>query len=144
MLVFEYCECGCHGSSSERIGETTFWIGIDNHLYRGHGSCGVRVAECVSYSEAVAQATLLAKELLIKEEARLAEIRKQIGPPAKQKKLPTFRQELVAQFPGDENAALRRMIRDCNNSRNILKLSGAFTEDARIRLAIVAAAFDRG
>lgn len=150
-LNFEYCECGCHGSESDRIGETTYWIGCETskgkvNLHRGHGWTSPMIAECDTYEEAVELATGLARILLVEEDAHLALIRKQLGPKPKEKKLPTFRQELIAQFPGKDNAMLRRLINDCNSARNILKFSGAmaFTDDARKKLALVAAAFDRG
>jgi hypothetical protein len=57
----------------------------------------------------------------------------------------TFEQEVRAQFSGEENAGIRRVLRETHNSREIrlIAKSIAFTELGRAKLEIVAEAVDR-
>ncbi len=147
MLIFKYCECGCKGSLSIRIGSAEFWL-FDNlkgpvYLHRGHGYLSPLIKQCSSYNEAVQLATDEAKVLLDIEQKNLDEVRRQIN--AKPPKVLSFEQELRAQFPGKESAGIRQMIRKANSSEKIrlLAKSVAFTELSRTKLEIVAEAFDR-
>ena len=147
MLEFEYCECGCKGSSSAHIGEVTFWIHDTLrgpvYLHRGHGWTSPKVKDCESYDEAVRVATEKARALLEQEQANLDEIRRQVN--AKPPKALTFEQEVRAQFPGKDNAGVRRLLREASSSRQIRLMSKsiAFTELGRAKLEIVAEAMDR-
>lgn len=144
-LIFEYCECGCHGSDCERI---NYWIGNAAgdkvSLHRGHGCMSPKIGEFNSYGAAVDHATELAREFLVREQKILDEIRRQVKP-AKPPKVLTFEQEIRAQFPGKDNAGVRRLIRDSSGSRSIrlLARSVAFTELGRAKLELVAKACDR-
>ena len=146
MLAFEYCECGCKGSESEFIGHTSFWL-YDTlngpvFLHRGHGRTSPLIKECASYEEAVQLATEEARPLLKAQQDILDKLRKQINEPAKAL---SFKQEVLAQFPGDSNAGIRAMLRDCRNSRQIrlIAKSVALTDLAKCKLEILAKAFDR-
>jgi hypothetical protein len=147
MLAFEYCECGCKGSESEMIGHTSFWL-YDTlegpvFLHRGHGRIAPLIKKYESYEEAVKLATDEARVLLNEEQAKLDNIRKQLN--EKPAKVLSFKKELLFQFPGKDNEGIRRLIRECRNSRQIrlLSKSVAFTELGRSKLEIVAEAFDR-
>lgn len=147
MLEFEYCECGCKGSSSLEIGGISFWIHDSLkgpvYLHRGHGWTSPKVKDCTSYEEAVQVATEEARVLLDKEQEKLDEIRRQVN--AKPPKVLSFEQEVRTQFPGNENAGIRRVLRETHNSREIrlMAKSIAFTELGRTKLEIVAEAADR-
>ncbi len=67
LLKFEYCECGCKGYSGG-TGDNSFWIFWDLKekftLIAGHGCCGVKIDDFVSYQAAVKEATKLFKQNL--------------------------------------------------------------------------------
>jgi hypothetical protein len=73
----------------------------------------------------------------------LDRVRKQIN--EKPTKVLSFKAELLAQFPGKDNAGIRQLIRECRNSRQIrlLSKSDVFTNLGRAKLEIIAQAFNR-
>lgn len=110
----------------------------------GHGRSSPLIRECASYKEALQLATDEARILLKEQQDILDKVRRQIN--EKPAKVLSFKQEILAQFPGDSSAGIRATLRDCSNSRQIrlLSKSVAFTDLGRAKLEIVAQAFDRG
>lgn len=66
-MNFEYCECGCHGSSAS-AGPIHFWIFNDlkgNYfLHRGHGWISPLIGKYKSYKEADAEVVKIVKKEL--------------------------------------------------------------------------------
>jgi hypothetical protein len=85
MLQFEYCECGCKGSLSLPIGDTTFWMFNDLKgtltLRQGHGHSSPSLGTFKSYNHLRKTATIMAWQMVEEERRKLRAVCRQLRDP---------------------------------------------------------------